>query len=171
MTKDTAKLLASYNAYANKGMNEAIAKLTAEQWEKNLGGFFGSIQAVCAHIYSADFNWLKRLSGLRGFGTSKSPLLGTALLKDVKPFTTVAEYLAKCTELDALIEAFAAEVTDADLASDLTFKNWAGEAQTKNFGGLSMHMFNHATHHRGAVALYLDLLGVQNDFSNLIRML
>ena len=171
MTKDTIRLLASYNAYANKGMNEAIAKLSPEQWEKNSGGFFGSIQATCAHIYSASFNWLKRLNSLRGFETAKSPLLGTTLVKDVKPFTTVAEYLAKSAELDALIEAFAAEVTDADLSSDLTFKNYAGEMQTKNFGGLAMHMLNHATHHRGAVALYLDLAGVQNDFSNLIRML
>jgi uncharacterized damage-inducible protein DinB len=171
MTKDTIRLLAAYNAYANKGMNEAIAKLSPEQWEKNFGGYFGSVRDLCAHIYSGSLTWLKRLISLRSFEVAKAPLLGTSLAKDEKPFATVQEYLAKCAELDALFTAFAAELTDEDLASDLSFKNWKGETQTKNFGGLCMHMFNHATHHRGAVSTYLDIAGIENDFSNLIRII
>ena len=171
MTKDTIQLLAAYNVYANTGMNDAIAKLSSEQWEKNVGGFFGSIQAICVHIYSSDLTWLKRLANLRAFVCSKNPLLVKDAPKDSKPFATIPEYLSKQAELDAFITVFMAEVIDEDLASDLTFKNWAGEMQTKNFGGLCMHAFNHATHHRGAIALYLDMAQVKNDFSNLIRMI
>jgi uncharacterized damage-inducible protein DinB len=53
----------------------------------------------------------------------------------------------------------------------LTYKNWAGQEQSKNYGGLILHVLNHATHHRGMVALYLDMLGVENDFSNLTEIL
>ncbi|MCX7027830.1 MAG: DinB family protein [Spirochaetes bacterium] len=171
MTKDTIRLMASYNAYATKGMNEVLAKVPSELWEKNFGGFFGSIKDLCDHIYSGDFTWLKRLAGLRAFACAKDALLTKEQPKDTKPFATIPEYLAKRAELDTLIAAFAAEVTDEDLAASLTFKNWAGEMQSKNFGGLWLHLFNHDTHHRGMIAVYLDMAGIKNDFSNLIRVI
>jgi uncharacterized damage-inducible protein DinB len=31
-------------------------------------------------------------------------------------------------------------------------------------------MFNHQTHHRGMIALYLDILGKENDFSSLLAL-
>jgi uncharacterized damage-inducible protein DinB len=38
--------------------------------------------------------------------------------------------------------------------------------ETKNKLGIYiMHMFNHATHHRAQVSLYLDMFGMENDFS------
>jgi uncharacterized damage-inducible protein DinB len=30
---------------------------------------------------------------------------------------------------------------------------------------LLLHVFNHGTHHRGMIAAYLDLLGIENDYS------
>jgi uncharacterized damage-inducible protein DinB len=32
-------------------------------------------------------------------------------------------------------------------------------------------VFNHQTHHRGMISLYLDMLGKENDFSNLFVLL
>ena len=32
---------------------------------------------------------------------------------------------------------------------------------------LVAHMFNHQTHHRGQISLYLDILGKKNDFSGI----
>lgn len=171
MTTDTVRLMAAYNAYADRGMGDALAKLDAETWTKDFGGFFGSIKALCDHIYRADLAWLGRFSALRPFKATKNPLVATPLPRDVEAFSTAAEYVAKQAELDTLISAFAAELSDEDLAADLGFKNRAGEAQAKNFGGLWLHLFNHATHHRGAVAIYLDIAGIENDFSNLLRIL
>ena len=71
---------------------------------------------------------------------------------------------------DQLLSRFAEEVTPADLAGRLRYKNWQGIGQDREFGGLVMHVFNHETHHRGQVSLYLDLLGKQNDFSNIIPL-
>jgi uncharacterized damage-inducible protein DinB len=31
-------------------------------------------------------------------------------------------------------------------------------------------MFNHQTHHRGMISLYLDMLGKENDFSSLLAL-
>ena len=72
--------------------------------------------------------------------------------------------------LDSIIVSFADEITGDDLGTSLHYRNWKGEEQNRNVGGLIMHVFNHQTHHRGMVSLYLDLLGIENDFSNLAAL-
>jgi uncharacterized damage-inducible protein DinB len=42
--------------------------------------------------------------------------------------------------------------------------------QDRELGGLIMHLFNHQSHHRGMVSVYLDMLGKQNDFSNILPL-
>jgi uncharacterized damage-inducible protein DinB len=32
------------------------------------------------------------------------------------------------------------------------------------------HIFNHQTHHRGMISLYLDMMGIDNDFSGLLPL-
>jgi uncharacterized damage-inducible protein DinB len=43
--------------------------------------------------------------------------------------------------------------------------------QEKDFGGLVLHVFNHQTHHRGQMSLYLDILGKKNDFSGIAPLI
>jgi uncharacterized damage-inducible protein DinB len=45
-----------------------------------------------------------------------------------------------------------------------------GKLYKRLFGGLIVHCFNHQTHHRGMISIYLDSLGIDNDFSNLAGM-
>jgi uncharacterized damage-inducible protein DinB len=52
-----------------------------------------------------------------------------------------------------------------------SFWDFKGVDQDREFGGLVLHVFNHETHHRGMIALYLDMLGKANDFSNLVHLL
>ena len=53
----------------------------------------------------------------------------------------------------------------------LRYKNFKGIDQDRELGGLILHVFNHQTHHRGMISLYLDMLGKENDFSNLFVLL
>jgi uncharacterized damage-inducible protein DinB len=85
-------------------------------------------------------------------------------------FPTFAEYARERQVADDLLSQFAEEVTPEDFPQRLRYKNWQGVDQDREFGGLIMHVFNHQTHHRGMVSLYLDMLGKQNDFSNLIKL-
>jgi uncharacterized damage-inducible protein DinB len=171
MTLDTPRLLARYNTQTNAEMNRILATLTPEEWEADRGGYFSSFRSLTGHLYTADVHWLVRFTGRRPFAAVKGEVFDFPPSFGQPPFATLGEYLAARPGLDACIEAFVAELTEADLAADLDYRNSRGEAFTKNFGGLVLHMFNHQTHHRGMVSLYLDQMKKANDYSNLTSLL
>lgn len=171
MTTDTVLLLARYNAHANTEMNKILAGLTDEEWNADRGSYFGSLRSLTGHLYTADVHWMVRFGGHRPFAAVQGEPFDFPPSWATPPFGAVDEYLGLRTTLDARISAFAAELTDADLAVDLDFRNSRGEAHTKNFGGLVLHWFNHQTHHRGAVSQILDQMKKANDYSNIMGLL
>jgi uncharacterized damage-inducible protein DinB len=170
MDVDTVRLLAVYNEHVNGKMNELISRIDETQWGHRFNAFFASIHATCNHIYIADFNWLKRFGKLRDFAYIKDELFLNELDFSTDAFGAQKEYLSKREYLDKSIRAFVNEVTPADLASALTYTDSRGTENSRNFGGLVLHMFNHQTHHRGMISVYLEMLGVENDYSNLVRL-
>lgn len=171
MDTGTVELLAKYNAAANAEMDALIEKLSPAQWEKEFKGYFSSIKSMCNHIYIGDFNWLKRFSRLRAFSYASDPLFARDIAFTESVIGAVPDYLAKRRTLDALIRRFAEEAEQDDLERDLVYFDSRGAEYRRNFGGLVLHMFNHQTHHRGMISLYLEEQGIPNDFSNLCGIL
>jgi uncharacterized damage-inducible protein DinB len=168
MKKDTVTLLAEYNRSADEAMNRIIERLNAGEWEKSLGGYFPSVRSLCSHIYICDFNWLKRFSKFREFALFSEPLFGREPYSWSEVlFADKDEYLAKQPELDGKLVTFAGEVRDEDLAATLKYTDSGGTSYEKNFGSMVLHMFNHGTHHRGMISLYMEMLGLENDFNSL----
>jgi uncharacterized damage-inducible protein DinB len=171
MNADTIKLLARYNAHANLEMARVLARLDDGEWNRALGGYYPSIRSLCSHVFLADLAWLRRFATLRAFGYAqheifaKNPSWGDLL------FPTFRDYAGDREVLDERFAAFAEELAPEDLAQRLRYKNFKGVDQERPFGGLILHAFNHQTHHRGMIALYLDLLGKENDYSNLFAIL
>ena len=170
MTSDTVKLLARYNRHANVEMGRICAGLSDEEWNRGLGGYYPSIRSLCAHVFQSDLAWLRRFATLRPFGYAQHPMLQRTLTWGELLFPTFADYQRDRQVLDDLLAQFADEVSDDDFSKRLRYKNWQGVDQDRAFGGLIMHVFNHQTHHRGMVSLYLDMLGKQNDFSNILPL-
>ena len=170
MTPDVFKLFAAYNQYANGEMNKLISKLEKSEWEREFGGYYKSIRALCSHVYLGDWAWMKRFRHVREFGYLGNPVFAAPFEWSEVLYPAVEEYLAKRKEMDGLLVSFAAELLQEDLDRTLHYKNWKNEDQSRNVGGTILHVFNHQTHHRGMISLYLDLLGKENDFSNLISV-
>ena len=170
MDINTMRLLAGYNEKTNGEMNALISRLDAAHWNHNFDAFFPSIRMVCNHLYIADFTWLKRFSNLRDFRYFKDAVFSREISFAEDAFVTREDYQTKRQYLDGLIAAFADEVTDADLGNTLTYKDIRGVENTRNFGGLILHFFNHQTHHRGMISVYMEMLGIPNDYSNLAKL-
>jgi len=164
---ETIRLMARYNTHANAQMNKVLATLAPEDWEKDRGGYFPTLSALVGHIYTADVHWMVRFTALRPLASVKGAPFDFPPAFGDKVFSSFIDYLPKRQALDAKLEAFVGEITDADIPKDLDYRNSRGEAHSKNVGGLLLHVFNHQTHHRGAIAEVLDQMGVANDYSNL----
>lgn len=165
------KLFARYNRETNEKMNGVIATLNDDEWESDLSGFYKSVRSLCSHLYIADYNWIKRFKNLRDFPSLENEYLSSIHRMGDHLFIEKKEYLAERPKLDAVIDSFIEEITEDDLSQNLIYKNYHGIEVNKNAGGLLLHMFNHQTHHRGMISVYLEILGKENDFYSLMGYL
>ena len=168
MGKSGFELLVKYNTETNIKMNKIISTLSEDEWNKQCGGYFKSIHELCSHIFFADYTWLKRFKSFNIFKSLKDEYFNKDYdYKDVL-FRDVTEYTDKRTELDSIIANFCKELTIDDLDREMKWdNNRTGESLQKTIRVCLSHVFNHETHHRGMISLYLELLGKENDFSNL----
>jgi len=158
MTTDLIKALASYNTWANAQTQAECAKLSEDQLKKNVGAFFGSIHGTLNHIMVADRIWMARFLGEPEF---QSPL-------DAVLHENPADFWTERDAFDARIEAFAATVTTEWLTDTLTFGRVSSPVKrTRPRWALVVHMFNHATYHRGQVTALMKQMGfdpAETDF-------
>jgi uncharacterized damage-inducible protein DinB len=166
----TCKLLAQYNQITNQKMNAIIRNLSHAQWNQEFEGYFKSIKQVCSHIYVADHNWLKRFGHVRDFHFIRDPLFDQNLSYSSDPFDTIDDYILKREQLDKKLMVFVEEIIESDLEKILSFRNTKGEIVNRNFGGSILYVFNHQTHHRGMISIYLDSMKIDNDFSSLLSL-
>jgi len=170
MDLKTIKLMAHYNETANKEMNKYISQINLTQWNTEFKGHFPSIFKLCNHIYIGDYNWLKRFGTLQDFQFIKDGFFSKEIAFTMDVFQDPKEYIAKREFLDKMISKLVTELTDKDLEGHLKYIDSRGTEHNRIFGGLIIHMFNHQTHHRGMISIYLEMLGIDNDYSNLFYL-
>ncbi|MBN1498865.1 MAG: DinB family protein [Spirochaetes bacterium] len=170
MDKKVLNLLTEYNLKTNETMNSKIEKLNETEWNHKFGGYYPDIHSVCNHLYIADYNWLSRFGNLREFNYLKTRFFESKFSFSSTAFESINEYIEKRNFLDSKLSEMVSEILDDDFDKILEFRTSAGEEQKRNFGGILLHVFNHQTHHRGMISVYLESLGIENDYSNLMLM-
>src|SRR5262245_62869874 len=63
MNPDMAEELLRYNTWANRRLFDAVARLDSDQFTRNLGGSFPSIQSTLTHIVWVEWLWVERWQG------------------------------------------------------------------------------------------------------------
>ena len=167
----TIKFLADYNKTVNVQMDALIAGLSEEQWEAKFGGYFDSIRSMCNHLCTCDFNWLRRFALLRPFEYIKDGFFERGIAFGERAFETREAYFRLRGELDEYLKRFAAELRAEDLGRILKYNDSHGDEHNQEFGLVILHVFNHQTHHRGMISLYLEELKVENDYSNIMDII
>ncbi len=142
--------LARYHVWATHRLLEAVSRVSAEDYQRDLGLFFKSIHGTLNLMLVAEhLLWYPR------FAKGASPVL--ALDAEVEPHR---ERLAQALNGGAanwshLLASLPREPFD----SHLDYQTSKGEPRSLPFAATLAHVFNHATHHRGQITAALTALG------------
>jgi len=150
MEPATAQELLTYNAWANNRALVSVAALDSEQFTRNLGGSYPSLQATLTHMLWAEWLWLERWNG----GSPKE-------LFAAEEFPSVPSLRSRWSPIQASQEAFGKSLTASQLQRVLRYTNRKGEQWEYALWRMIQHLCNHSTYHRGQVTNMLRLLGVE----------
>lgn len=148
MTVHDFRTLFEYGWWANGRLFPVIARLTPEEFTREVAGGRGSIRNTLVHAMSAEWGWIERCGGApRG-----APL---------KPadYPTLESIERTWERVERSVRDFLDTLTDEDLSRRVEFALSGGPKRVMPIGQLLHHAASHGVHHRGQVTLLLRSLG------------
>jgi uncharacterized damage-inducible protein DinB len=134
--------MAHYNHWANARLLHACAALSDDDYGRTRPAFFGSIHGTLNHMLVADRLWLARVEG------EAAP---HARL-DETPWATFEAVVDARNAVDGRWIALADGLAEGDLDRLVRYAALtASSRQTSRLEQILLHVFNHATHHRGQI--------------------
>lgn len=150
MMKRHFLMMARYNEWANGRLYEAASDLSDDEFRRDVGAVFRSMQGTLNHVLAADRIWMKRFSG-----EGEAPAALDAILYPAFP----ALRLAREAE-DKRIVGWIEEATEEKLAGRFSYMTVTDmRTISQNLAPALHHVFNHQTHHRGQAHMILTVLG------------
>ena len=149
--------LYAYTEWANDRMFAAVARLSDDQYTRELTSSYPTVRDTLGHIVSAEWIWLQRWNGT----SPASPPPWT-----VAPAVTTLE-----REMRAVIEqrrAFLATLDDESLARPLSYRTLGGSSFTNRLFDVLLHVVNHSSYHRGQLTTMLRQVGAEPPSTDLI---
>lgn len=147
--KDQLAQMARYHVWATDRLLTSIAPIPNEFYHKPCGLFFLSIHGTLNHLLLTDSEiWHPRFTQGR---TATLPL--DAEMESNR--TALASRLIAAT---ARWPEYIASLDEEALADDLRYTMTTGQMRTLPMSGALLHVFNHATHHRGQITAALSML-------------
>lgn len=148
--KETLLQYASYNVWANKLIIDVMLQLTDEQLDLELPGSFPTIRKMVLHCWGAEDIWLQRL------------LLAEHPVWKAADFTR--SFSETCSEWqkssNALLGFVRQQYQDASFEHVLQYYNMKKQPFKSKVRDVLIHVFNHATYHRGQLVTMLRQVGV-----------
>jgi len=145
------RMFGHYNAWANRRLYDAAARLSPEQYRTDRGVFFKSVHGTLNHLLVTDRIWMQRFTG-----EGDAPNRLDAIL-----FETLDELRAAREAEDRRIVDFVDRLDDGRIAGTIKYRRISSPEEFEQpLAPALAHWFNHQTHHRGHVhALLTGLVG------------
>ena len=146
----------NYNRWANVRILDTAAKLSNEDFIRDLQNSYPSIRDTLAHMMSAEWVWLERCRG-----SSPKEMLPSS------SFPTVSALRERWDEIHRQLSELVNTITEEILNTTISYVNFQGETWRYLFWQTMCHLFNHSTYHRGQAITMLRQLGaepVSTDF-------
>jgi uncharacterized damage-inducible protein DinB len=144
-------MFAGYNAWCNRRLYDATAKLADADYRADRGAFFNSMHGTLNHLIVGDRIWMQRFTGKGQI----PPSLDAILYDDFQ------ELRAARVAEDARISGFVEGLSEPDLTGTIRYRTLVNPADIEQELSPALdHFFNHQTHHRGqAHALLSSIIG------------
>jgi uncharacterized damage-inducible protein DinB len=146
---DLIRALYDYNEYANNYVLDVAKGLSAEEFSRDRGASFGSIEANLAHMNAGQTVWRSRWVDAR----NPSPL---AELQSICGYDTIR---AAFDESHARLREFVSGLTEERLDQPLHYLDSSGSPHRRPLWQLMLHLANHGTHHRAEICMALTMDG------------
>jgi uncharacterized damage-inducible protein DinB len=137
-----ARMLARYNAWANRLIYDAVAALPAGEAVKERSTLFKNMVHTLNHNHVIALIWRAHLEG-REHGFSA---------RNTKDHPPLAELRAAQEVVDRWYLDWAASLTEPALGEEVRFTLIGGNRGVMTRGEILLHVVNHTTYHRGFVA-------------------
>lgn len=157
MEIEEARYLFRYTAWANAQVLDAAARLSPDEFTRDLKNSFPSVRDTLVHLLYAEWVWLARWEG-----ESPRDVLDPAKYADVQ---AVRAHLA---EIERRRDALLAGLDDDALGRDIIYANSKGERWSYQLGEMMRHVANHSTYHRGQIVTILRQLGYPAPTTDLL---
>lgn len=148
--KQHLQLLADYHVWAFETLYEALLPLDDERYRADCGLFFHSVHGSLNHLLVADSVWFGRVIG--------QPFAVSGLDAELESDRAALE--DRLCAHAARWGAWMKDTSAAELAAPLIYSNMSGTRFEQETATLLLHVFNHATHHRGQVSAAITAFGL-----------
>ena len=147
--KSMLEVLPHYHKWAYEILFKTMDQVTEEDYFAKNGLVFESLHGTLNHLYMGDSIWYCRFSGESYNFKSVTDI-------SFDDYTTGKQMLLKRS--DQWIE-FIEQLPD-NLPETIITQNFRHEKRVTPYVPALMHVFNHATHHRGQISAELTQLGL-----------
>lgn len=147
MDAEYFRFLYEHMCWARDKVLAAAEGLSAEEYARDNGFTYKSIQGILAHTLGGETVWLPRLRDEQASMTRPEDVPDVATLR------------AKWSEEEAKQRAYFDKLTDADVASDLVFTGRDGNERRIPRWQILTLVYHHTTQHRSEAAEALSMIG------------
>ena len=147
ISADTIRGHIDYTVWASGLLLDAARQLSPEELNRDFGTADKNVLGTLVHIFAADRVWLRRIHG-------QAP---TAFVEpEDRDFARLPEaWLA----VHRGWKEWAALLNDSQVMENISYRDLAGNQYQQPAWQIVLHLVNHGTHHRGAVAGFLRAMG------------
>lgn len=163
MIRQHLQTLAQYNLWATERLlGEHLAHLSEVDYRNDVGLFFKSIHGTLNHLLVGE-----HLLWYRRFTEGVSPVVQLNAQVEAEREQLAQRLLTGASAWLPWVQA----LTDEALNGSLSYTTMRGTPATLPFVPTLMHVFNHATHHRGQITAALTMLGYPSPELDMVYFL
>ena len=151
------RLMADYHHWATQRLLERVGLLPEADYRRDTAQFFKSVHGTLNHLLLVEHLWQARLAG------GIYPASGLDMELETDRDALRSRLLAFARGWRAFVDALSPQ----EVAGDLAYRSMKGESFVMPYASLVLHVFNHATHHRGQISTILTQLDVETPVMDL----